>query len=154
MEDAGPIFNVPGGPLSAILLVDRGKEDPVGKTDRYFKRSVHPEGSGSPQGSAQPREFQVRVGCKGRAAAQVLEDLARGLAEAGAKDLDPLLVLEDLGLLADSVTMLIKGLCRLLVGYPRTVTFWESSGFTEAFMSVMDAQASPGEKPPPPLDRT
>lgn len=113
----------------------------MGKTDRFFKRSVHPEGSGSPQGSPPAREFQVRVSCKGRAAAQVLDDLARGLTEAGAKELDPLIVLEDLGLLADSVTTLIKGLCRLLVGFPRTVTFWESSGYTEAFMSVMEAQS-------------
>lgn len=119
------------------------------KTDRIFKRSFHPEGSGVQEPSPQAKEFQVRVACKGRAAAQVLGDLSRGLTEAGAKDMDPLIVLEDLGLLADSVTLLIKGLCRLLVGYPRTVTFWESSGFTEAFMSVMDAQSSQGEKPPP-----
>jgi hypothetical protein len=44
---------------------------------------------------------------------------------------------------------LIKGLSRLLVGYPRTVTFWESSGFTEAFLSVMDGQSSKEQKQPP-----
>jgi len=126
----------------------------VGKTERHLRRSVHPEGSPpTAPGSSPPKEFQIRVACKGRSATQVLGDLARGLAEAGARELDPLIVLEELGLLADSVTSLIKGLCGLLVGYPRTVTFWESSGYTEAFMSVMDAQAEPEAKPPPPPDR-
>ena len=122
----------------------------MGKTDRHFKRSAHPEGPGAPQGTPEAKEIQVQVFCKGRSASQVLDDLARGLSEAGAKGLDPLIVLEDLGLLADSVTVLIKGLCRLLVGFPRKVTFWESSGYTEAFMSVMDAQEKP---PPPPQER-
>jgi len=122
----------------------------VGKTDRFFKRSVHPEGPGAPQGGLPAKELQVRVSCKGRSAPEVLADLARGLAEAGAQGMDVLIVLEDLGQLADSVTHIIKGLCRLLVGFPRTVTFWESSGFTEAFMSVMDAQE--GRTPPPPSD--
>ncbi len=125
----------------------------MGKTDRSFRRSVHPEGSGAPPGPSRAGEFQIQVPCKGRSAAEVLDALARGLTEAGAKELDPLIVLEDLGLLADSVTLLIKGLCRLLVGYPRTVTFWESSGYTEAFMSVMDGQTGPGTPPPPPPDR-
>jgi hypothetical protein len=49
-------------------------------------------------------------------------------------------VLEDLGQLRDSVATLIKGLTRLLVGYPRTVTFWEASGYTEAFLSVMEKE--------------
>ena len=120
----------------------------MGKTDRYFKRSVHPEGPGAPPGSPAPKELQIRVSCKGRSAADVLNDLARGLTEAGSQGMDALIVLEDLGQLADSVTNIIKGLCRLLVGFPRTVTFWESSGFTEAFMSVMDAQE--GRTPPPP----
>jgi hypothetical protein len=53
-----------------------------------------------------------------------------------------LIVLEDLGLLRDSVAALIKGLCRHLVGYSRAVTFWESSGYTEAFLNVMEQQKS------------
>lgn len=118
----------------------------MGKTERRLKRSVHPEGPAPHQGSSPPREFQVRVACKGKSTPQVLDELARGLTEAGSKELDPLIVLEDLGLLADSVTTLIKGLCRLLVGYPRTVTFWEASGYTEAFMSVMDAQEDPPDR--------
>ena len=46
-------------------------------------------------------------------------------------------MLEELGRLQDSVAAFIKGLSRMLVGYPRAVTLWESSGYTVAFLSVM-----------------
>jgi hypothetical protein len=49
-------------------------------------------------------------------------------------------VLEDLGWLEDSVVAFIKGLSRMLVDYPGPVTFWESSGYTEAFLSAMERQ--------------
>jgi hypothetical protein len=84
------------------------------------------------------RELQVRIACAGKTADQALSELYAGLNEAEIQNRDPLIVLEDLALLRDSVTTLIKGLSRLIVGYPRTVTFWESSGFTEAFLSVME----------------
>jgi len=83
-------------------------------------------------------ELQVRIPCRGKSAAAVLDQVDLGLEEAKAQGRDPLLVFEDLGQLQDSVTALIKGLCRVLVAYPRTVTFWESSGYTEAFLSVME----------------
>ena len=31
-----------------------------------------------------------------------------------------------------------RRISRRLVDYPRNVTFWEASGFTEAFLSVME----------------
>jgi hypothetical protein len=105
-----------------------------------LKKSADP--IASPSGAL---EIQTRIGCKGRSAAAVLDELARALAEAEARRLDPLLVLEDLAGLQDSITSLIKGLSRLLVGYPRTVTFWESSGYTEAFLSVMERPTPPRE---------
>ena len=122
----------------------------MGKTERKLHRASGPEGAAPAPGSPPVQELQIRVSCKGRKADEVLDDLGRGLADAGAKALDPLIVLNDLGLLEDSITTLIKGLSRLLVGYPRTVTFWESSGFTEAFLTVMDAQNIQGRVPPPP----
>src|SRR5437870_13092639 len=92
---------------------------------------------GSLERAAQPvdqtRELQVRIACAGRSAAEALDELREGLAQAEARNIDPLIVLEDLGQLRDSVMALIKGLSRLLVGYSRTVTFWECSGYTEAF---------------------
>jgi hypothetical protein len=84
------------------------------------------------------RELQVRIACAGKTADQALSELYTGLNEAEIQNRDPLIVLEDLALLRDSVMTLIKGLSRLIVGYPRTVTFWEASGFTEAFLSVME----------------
>jgi len=87
---------------------------------------------------AQTRELQVRIACAGKTADQALSELYTGLNEAEIQNRDPLIVLENLGQLRDSVMTLIKGLSRLLVGYPRTVTFWESSGYTEAFLSVME----------------
>jgi len=72
-------------------------------------------------------------------------DLSCALAEAEARQLDPLIVLEDLGMLQDSVTTLIKGLSRVIASYPRTVTFWEASGLTEAFLSVMERETPPGK---------
>lgn len=100
-----------------------------------------------------PGELQVRIPCRGRSASQVLDDVARALADSEAKNRDPLLVLEDLGQLADSVTTLIKGISRLVMGYPRTVSCWESSGYTEAFLSVIDAAQNASVKPPaPPSD--
>ena len=107
----------------------------------------------SPQnilGPAETREMQVRVPCAGRTAAQALEDLCVGLMAADAQQRDPLIILEDLALLKDSVMSLMKGLSRLLVGYPRTVTFWEASGYTEAFLSVMEGPQPPQKKPDPP----
>ena len=88
-------------------------------------------------------EQQVRVACAGKSAAEALEELRRGLADAALHQRDPLVVLEDLGRLRDSVVTFIKGLSRMLVGYPRAVTFWESSGYTEAFLSVMEFQQRP-----------
>lgn len=97
-----------------------------------------------------PHELQYRVPCRGRSSGQVLDDVARALAEAEAKGRDPLLVLEDLGLLEDSITSLIKGISRVVANYPRTVSCWESSGFTEAFLSVIDAaQNAPAPARPP-----
>jgi len=77
----------------------------------------------------------------------VLDDVARALAEAEAKDRDPLLVLEDLGLLEDSIASLIKGISRIVANYPRTVSCWEASGYTEAFLSVIDAAQNRPPKP-------
>jgi hypothetical protein len=122
----------------------------MGKIKWYHQRAAQPEGTAPERAPLEARELQVRVACKGRAAAEVLDELSRGLADAVAKGMDPLIVLEDLGLLADSITAFIKGLCRLLAGYPRTVTFWESSGYTEAFLTVMDGPTNPGGKPPTP----
>jgi hypothetical protein len=94
------------------------------------------ERAARPVGAVQ--ELQVRVACAGRTADQVLSELQRGLDEAEIQNRDPLIVLEDLALLRDSIMGLMKGLARQLVGYPRTVAFWESSGYTEAFLSVME----------------
>jgi hypothetical protein len=90
-------------------------------------------------------ELQIRIACAGKTADQALSALQTGLDEAEIQNRDPLIVLEDLGKLRDSVMTLIKGLSRLLVGYPRTVTFWESTGYTEAFLSVLEGQRSDSE---------
>lgn len=102
-------------------------------TRKYLKLN-HPPNAGS---SGAP-ELQTRIACKGKTAVAVLDEMSRALSEAEARALDPLIVLEDLCQLEDSITTLIKGLSRLVVGYPRTVTFWESSGFAEAFLTAMD----------------
>src|SRR5689334_16530135 len=94
-------------------------------------------------------EFQVRIACGGRNSTEALEEVRRGLDDAAAANRNPLVVLEDLGRLQDSVVTFIKGLSRMLVGYSRTVTFWESSGYTEAFLSVMELQATKPQVPPP-----
>ena len=87
--------------------------------------------------------MRVTVACAGRSSAEALEELQRGLNDAAAGDRDPLVVLEDLGRLQDSVVAFMKGLFRMLVGYPGAVTFWESSGYTEAFLSVMEQPRPP-----------
>ena len=94
-----------------------------------------------------PTEIQIRIPCGGRDAEAVLGDLIRGLCEAHVLRRDPLVVLEDLGLLQDSIMTLIKGISRGLVDYPRNVTFWEASGYTEAFLSVMEV--APDDEAPP-----
>ena len=92
--------------------------------------------------SQSPAELQIRIACGGKSAAEALEELRRGLANADSVGRQPLVVLEELGRLQDSVVAFIKGLSRMLVDYPGTVTFWESSGYTEAFLSVMERPAS------------
>jgi len=89
-------------------------------------------------------ELQFRIACEGRKAAEVLEEVRRGLGEAALARRDPLVVLEDLGRLGDSVVGFIKGLSRLLIGYPGAVTLWETSGYSEAFLSVMEVQSPSG----------
>ena len=89
---------------------------------------------------SQEGEMQTRIPCKERSAPDVMADLSHALADAEAKNRDPLIVLEDLGQLRGSVMTLMKGLSRALVAYPRTVTFWEASGYAEAFLSVMEAR--------------
>ena len=84
------------------------------------------------------QELQIRIACTGKSAADVLEELRRGLADAAALERHPLVVLEELGRLQDSVVTFVKGLSRMLVDYPGSVTFWETSGYTEAFLSVME----------------
>lgn len=103
----------------------------------------------SPGDLVQPKEIQIRILCRAKTSASALEEVRLGLEEAKSQDRDPLLIFEDLVFLQDSVSTLIKGLCRLLVGYPRTVTFWESSGYTEAFLTVMESSTSPmaGQEP-------
>ena len=106
---------------------------------KYIRRAS----SDSPS-TTNPAEIQIRIPCAGRKAEAVLADLIRGLSEAHVQGRDPLVVLEDLGLLQDSVMTLIKGISRGLVDYPRAVTFWEASGYTEAFLSVMEAAPDDG----------
>ena len=84
------------------------------------------------------RELQTRIACNEKTAPEVLAEVGSALTDAARRQMNPLIVLEDLGLLQDSVATLIKGFSRLLVGYSRTVTFWEASGYTEAFLSVME----------------
>lgn len=97
-----------------------------------------PEGHSHASRNAATGELQIRIRCGGRLAPEVLGNLERDLGEAEASGRDPLVVLEELGKLRDSVATLLKGISRMLVGYPRTVTFWETSGYTEAFLSVME----------------
>src|ERR1700704_6809661 len=99
-----------------------------------------PKNARTDQPPVEVGELQVRIICSSKNAAEALEELRRGLADAAAAGRDPLVMLENLGRLQDSVVTFIKGLSRMLVGYPRAVTFWESSGYTEAFLSVMERQ--------------
>src|SRR5688572_22158250 len=92
---------------------------------------------------SEAQELQIHIACAGKGSRETLEELERGLHDAAASGRDPLVVLEDLGRLEDSVVAFMKGLSRMLVGYPRTVTFWESSGYTEAFLSVMEQPRPP-----------
>lgn len=117
-------------------------------TRRHLERGLEQKSSVPPA-----TELQLRISCAGRTSTQVLEDISTGLTDALAKQQDPLLVLEDLGRLQDSVMALIKGLSRLVYKYPRPVACWESSGLAEAFLSVMDHADQPGPTAPePPSD--
>ena len=121
----------------------------MGDTTRI--RVPQRDGASEPRTASPATELQLRIPCGGRTSAQVLDDISRGLTEALAKQRDPLLVLEDLGRLQDSIMSLIKGLARLVYKYPRPVTCWESSGLAEAFISVVDAaeHSKPAPQEPP-----
>ena|SRR5687767_2776996 len=92
------------------------------------------------QSLADSGELQIRIACAGKTVSQALEELRSGIAEAAAAGRYPLVVLEELGRLQDSVVAFFKGLSRMLVDYPGPITFWEFSGYTEAFLSVMEQQ--------------
>jgi len=104
----------------------------------HTKVRPRPEESTSRRSPADSGELQIRIACGGRTSAEVLEELRRGLADAAAAGRPPLVILEELGRLQDSVMAFIKGLSRMLVEVPGPVTFWESSGYTEAFLSAME----------------
>lgn len=112
-----------------------------------FRTGKYP-GSERSLGADAGREFLIRVVCGGKTSPQALDDLSQGLAQAVERGQDALVVLEDLGLLEDSIVAFMRGLSQVVQGYPRTVTFWESSGYTEAFLSVIEGQ-SPPETPDP-----
>jgi hypothetical protein len=114
-------------------VVEQQRKPPVPDTKKYWKLNQTPR-----SGTDRLKELQTRIACKGKTASEVLDEMSRALSEAEARQMDPLIVLEDLAQVQDSVATLIKGLSRLVVGYPRTVTFWESSGYTEAFLSAME----------------
>jgi hypothetical protein len=101
---------------------------------------MKPEAGAGTPGSA---ELQVRIACRGKSAADVIAELGKALLEAERSNLDPLIVLQDLGQINDSITTLIKAISRLLAGYSRTVTFWEESGYTETFLSAMEQPGEP-----------
>jgi len=109
----------------------------------HTKMRPRPGESKRGQPLADTGELQIRIACTRKTAAQALEELRRGLADAVATGRHPLVVLEELGRLQDSVVTFVKGLSRMLVEYPGPVTFWESSGYTEAFISVMGQQRPP-----------
>ena len=119
----------------------------MGDTTRRMDRGIERTSPGiqPPAG-----ELQLRIPCGGRTSAQVLDDVERGLADALTQDRDPLLVLEDLGRLQDSIMTLVKGLSRLVYKYPRPVACWESAGYAEAFLSIMDAADRPAPAPAAP----
>ena len=106
-----------------------------------------PRDTKAPATGAPASELQVRIVCAGRTVDEVLVQLHGGLRQALAENRDPLIILEDLFLLRDSVSNLLKGVCREIVGYPRAVNFWESTGITEAFLSAMDAPPGAGGPP-------
>ena len=99
-------------------------------------------------GTRSSGEFLIRIVCGGKTSPQALADLSRGLALAVERKQDALVVLEDLGLLEDSIVAFMRGLAGIVQGYPRTVTFWEASGYTEAFLSVIEGQNPSGPSNP------
>jgi len=125
----------------------------VGDTTKRLPASGIPAEKSDAFPASPTSELQLRIPCAGRTSEQVLEDVSRGLTEALAKERDPLLILEDLGRLQDSIMSLVKGLSRLVYKYPRPVACWEFSGYAEAFLSVIDAAQQPSSAPPePPSD--
>ena len=123
----------------------------MGDTTRRLREAASQAGTSNPaKPPAAPLELQIRIHCAGKSSANVLEELQHGLLESLAQNRDPLIVLEELGLLRDSITNLIKGLSRMIVGFPRPVTFWESSGFAEDFLSIMEAPQRNNFQHPPP----
>jgi hypothetical protein len=127
------------------------KEVTVPGTKRYRIPSGEAPETNPQEDPGGALELQFRISCKGRNLGEVFDELVRSLAEAESRSADPLIVLEDLGALAGSITSLMKGLSHLLVGYPRTVTFWESSGFAEAFLSAMEPRQGSSPDPDCPL---
>src|SRR5438552_8878880 len=107
------------------------------------KMRPRPDESKSSRALADSGELQIRIACGGKKASQALEELRRGIDDAAEAGRQPLVILDEVGRLQDSVVAFIKGLSRMLVDYPGPVTFWESSGYTEAFLSVMEQQRGP-----------
>jgi hypothetical protein len=86
-------------------------------------------------------DFAARVECRGRRAGDILLQILPICLNAMRVKARPFIFIENLELLEDSVTALLKAFDRLAVDFGVRITLADSSGFGEAFLKALGGRA-------------
>jgi hypothetical protein len=85
--------------------------------------------------------FAARVDCRGRRAGEILLQILPICLNARQVKASSFVIIENLELLKDSVTGLLKAFDRLAVDFGVRITLADSSGFGEAFLKALGGRA-------------
>ena len=114
---------------------DKGESGPRNEDIHSARGRTGPHAAG-PRNSV-----PVRVDCRDRAAREVLLEILPRCLEARAAGTQALVRVENLELLSDSVTRLLKALDRLAEELGAEIALADSSGFAGAFVGALSERA-------------
>jgi hypothetical protein len=98
-------------------------------------------GSESVSSGAPDLVLRARIDCRELTAKEVLVRLVPHCLRARAQGMRALILIENLELLSDSVTRLLKSFDRLSADFPARIVLAESSGFGSAFRDALSGHA-------------
>src|SRR5438552_4739155 len=98
-------------------------------------------GEGCVRSEGAGKEFQIRVDCRELNAREVLFQVVPHCLKARTEGERAVIVVENLDLLSDSVTRLLKAFDRLSDDFPAQITLADSSGLGSAFLTALSRRS-------------